>query len=184
MRRRIGWGSVAWLGILIAIGAVQVVRAQWFDAALFLGCAAVLAIDALRPARREAPAHPAGRWLVVLVAGAALAAAFVPRQSIAMAVLLCLIGAAAILFAWPQTGAKRAPWPPALRRLAVAWSIILVVGCVWELAQFIAGRVSPSGSAFALSELLDPLLGTPVGTIAFVVLWAAGGLFLMRRGRQ
>lgn len=60
----------------------------------------------------------------------------------------------------------------------------MILGCLWELAQFIIGLVHPQDPAYALSDLLDPLLATWPGRLAFIALWLAGGCFLVRRGRR
>lgn len=190
--RGVRWGPATWIGILLAIGAVQVVRAQWFDAAVFFAVSLVLAVDAMRgrprdrsrgesQSRRNAP--PGAQWVLAVAAVVGVVACVLPRQSLAMQVLVCAAGAAAVLVAWPRRSLPTAPWPPGPRRLAWSWAVILVVGCLWELAQFILGQMFPQDPAFALSNLLDPILSTWPGRLVFVVLWIAGGFFLVRRGR-
>jgi hypothetical protein len=66
----------------------------------------------------------------------------------------------------------------------VAWSVILVAGCLWELAQFIVGRIAPTQPSFALSDLVDPLLDVPLGKAVFAMAWLACGAFLVLRGRR
>jgi hypothetical protein len=60
----------------------------------------------------------------------------------------------------------------------------MVLGCLWELAQFILGLTRPGDPAFALSDLLDPLLAAWPGRLVFILLWLAGGCFLLLRGRR
>lgn len=65
-RRRVGdagWAAWCWLFVLAAIGAVQIVRAQPVDAAVYLAAwcltaASVLAPARQRPGRRVGPPPP------------------------------------------------------------------------------------------------------------------------------
>lgn len=217
LQRRIRWGAVSWIGILLAIGVVQLVRAQWFDAAVFLVVSLVLAVDAgraswrggaqsgLQSGRRggseddsRGASQMSWTWLAAVAAVVGVTACIVPRYSLVMQVLVCATGAAVILFVWlrgsdpqsldPQSAAWRGsrvagPWPPGLRRLTRVWAVILIAGCLWELAQFILGLIAPLQPAFALSNLLDPLVSTWPGKAVFVALWVVTGFFLVRRGR-
>lgn len=56
-----------------------------------------------------------------------------------------------------------------------------MVGCLWELGQFLAGKLRPSEPAFALSDLVDPLLAWGVGQWLFAAGWIGLGVFLLRR---
>lgn len=86
-----------------------------------------------------------------------------------------IIGAV-IVFRW------QARMTPGLRWLGIAWAAAFVVGCIWELSQFIIGNVDPGRSAYALSDLIDPLLDSLPGKVVFVAAWLAGGVLLLRRG--
>lgn len=184
------WGAGAWIGILLAIGVVQAVRAQWFDAGVFFAVSVVLVVDVARTASRRSAPDPAtgtvrGPWVLIAAVAAGLTACILPRHSVPMQVLVCAVGLAVILLAWRRgNGEPGGSWPPGLRRLALAWSLLVVAGCIWELAQFLIGLRHPSRPAFALSDLLDPLLSTAPGKIVFVALWIAGGAYLLRRGRR
>lgn len=177
------WGAVCWLGILTAIGIVQIVRAQWFDAAVFFGTAVLLVADAygwLPPAPRRR--RRTARTLLIGAAVAAVVLSALPRHQPAMMIAAGAVGVGAVVLAWPQRAIVRTPWPRAVRRLAWMWAVILVAGCLWELAEFILGRVDPQLVSFALSDLLNPLVDTMPGHILFVCAWAAMGFFLVRRG--
>lgn len=185
-RRGFTWGAVAWIAILVAIGAVQIVRAQWFDAGAFLLVAVLLAAAGrARPtASRSQPPRAAILRLVVgalLLAG--VVAALLPRHSFAMQALLLATGALVLGAAWPQGAAAGGLWSPGLKRLARAWAVIVIAGCLWELGEFIAGRVAPTEASFALSDLVDPLLAGWPGRTSFVALWIAAGVFLVTRRR-
>ncbi len=179
-RRALRWPVLCWTVILLLIGTVQIVRAEWFDAVLFFAAAALVAASAWLPL-------PGGGRISrgALLTGTVLAAgalALLPRHGVWMGIGVGLVGVAAIALSWPGAPSRGAAWTTGLRRLAVGWAAILVAGCLWELAQFIVGRLHPEQPSYALSDLLDPLIDTPVGKAAFVAAWLAAGLFLVRRG--
>ncbi|HKT56843.1 MAG TPA: hypothetical protein VJR25_08725 [Microbacterium sp.] len=175
-------GQLCWITILVLIGIVQIVRAQLFDAVFFGAAAIVTVLDAtgllpVAPARRRV----AGRLLVGAGAVAAVAVGLLPRHLPAMIMVMLVLGAAVLVLVWPGSG-ERAPWGRGMRRLAWCWTLIVVVGCLWELFAFIAGLVDPSAPIVpALSDLLDPLLADRVGQAVFAVIWAVLGVWLVRR---
>lgn len=59
-----------------------------------------------------------------------LVAAFAPRYSALMQVVVCAAGGAAILFAWPQRASTGRTRTAGQRRLAIAWTTILIAGCL------------------------------------------------------
>lgn len=186
-RRRGAWSAAAWIGIVVAIGVVQIVREQWFDAAVLLGAALALSVVAVAITGAGAgrwTATPSARSAALCLGALGLAAAFSPRHSLLMQLLVCTAGGAAILFAWPQRALPGRTWTPGQRRLAVRWALIVIAGCLWELGQFIASRLHPERPAYALSDLLDPLMAGVPGQAVFVIAWTALGAFLMLRGRR
>src|SRR6185437_12934809 len=46
VRRRARWSELGWTAVLLAIGIVQVIRQQWFDAAIYGFMVAMIAADA------------------------------------------------------------------------------------------------------------------------------------------
>jgi len=180
--RALPWPVLCWITVLLLIGIVQIVRAQWFDTVVFFGAALLVVAARWTPAiaARLVPSR-------VIVAGAVLAgivACVLPRHGGGMVSAVAAIGIAALGLAWPGIGVGPRPWPPGLRRLAWVWGGLLVAGCLWELAQFILGRIHPDAPSYALSDLLDPLLDGAPGRILFTAAWLAGGVFLLRRGSR
>ncbi|BDZ39903.1 hypothetical protein GCM10025863_25170 [Microbacterium suwonense] len=174
------WPVACWLTILVLIGIVQVMRAEWFDAGVFL-VAVVLVLFSIRMPRSSAHRIRSGP-VVVCATGLAAVTALLPRHSIAMMVAVLVIGAAALVAAWPDAATRPREWTRGSRRLGVAWAVIIVIGCLWELSQFIVGRLAPDQPSFALSDLVDPLLGTMLGKAVFAGAWLACGVFLVLRG--
>jgi len=177
------WSAAAWIGIVVAIGAVQIVREQWFDAAVLLCAALALSVAAATGAGRRT-ATLSARTAALCLGALGLAAALSPRHSLLMQLLVCAAGGVAILFAWPQRALPDRAWTPGQRRLAIRWALIVIAGCLWELGQFVAGRLHPERPAYALSDLLDPLMARVPGQAVFVIAWTALGAFLMLRGRR
>src|SRR5699024_11583598 len=76
------WGPWAWVLVMAIIGVVQLVRQQWFAAALFLLAAVVIGADRVRPraeghlTRRHLPL----RVLLPVAAAAAVALTVLTRH--------------------------------------------------------------------------------------------------------
>ncbi|MFE6996400.1 hypothetical protein ACFVAE_10615 [Microbacterium sp. NPDC057659] len=180
--RALRWPMLCWVTILLLIGVVQIVRAQWFDTAVFLTAAVSVAASAALPRH-----VPAAAPLRPLLATAVLLGAFLclmPRHSPGMAAVVLLTGAGAVVVAWSGAFAGPHRWTPGLRRLGTVWAAALIAGCVWELVQFILGEIAPDRPTYALSDLIDPLLDSAAGRSAFIAAWLACGVFLLRRGRR
>lgn len=179
--RALRWPVLCWVLILTLIGVVQLVRAEWFDAAVFLIALMLVVISALLP---QHPIHGIRSGAIVISATVlAAVVALLPRHSVGMVVAVLVTGVAALVAAWPGAASERRAWVRGPQRLAVAWAIILVIGCLWELAQFIVGRIAPEQPSFALSDLVDPLLDTAFGKVIFAAAWLSCGAFLVLRGR-
>lgn len=184
---RIGWVVGCWIGVLLLTGAVQVVREQWFDAAVFLVAALAVAFGPEVPHVHTVARKPLS--LAVLAVGAVVAGAgmlLVPSHGPVMQALVITIGVAAAALAWDgrAVSAPAAPtaWTPGIRHLAVVWTSIVVAGCVWELTQFSLGLAFPEGAWYSLSELADPFVLTTLGKALFTIAWLASGVWLLRRG--
>jgi len=184
---RVGWPVWCWLFVLVAIGVVQIVRLQWFDAAVFFVAAFGAGVIGRRPAAASAPARTVS-LLVLSTMSAVLGAVlcFLPRHSAAMQAIVIAAGAVAVWLAVFNRAVahpdRSTGFGPGIRRLALAWAVIVIIGCVWELVQFILGLLHPDAAWFALSDLLNPLAATVPGKIVLVVAWLAGGVWLLRRG--
>lgn len=205
-RRRRVVGAAPWVLVLVAVGAVQAVRAQWVDAALFLAVATALALDAVgvidglrrRVGARSATLDAAagvrttpGRlartaaWAVLVLAAVVLVAA--TRHGPVAGLVAIVLGVLAVAIAWTPAPPS-VPNPPrrgARRRAAVLWASVVVAAAVWELATFIGGRIAPPVRPEfpSVSEIVDPLLDQPAGRAVFVAVWLGLGGFLLTRAR-
>lgn len=182
---RSAWlGRVAWIFIAGVTAAVQFVRGAWIDGVFFAAAVFALALDGLgafgkvvssgrrRPMRVVVPVV-----LVVLIV-----LTFAPLHGLVAGVTVVAIGVAALALAWPDRPRPRRRWSPAVRRSAVAWSVVGVVTCLWELAMFLVSTFAPSARAEypALSDLLDAMVAGPLGQVVFAALWLGLGLVVLR----
>ena len=185
VRRRPRWSELGWTGVLLAIGIVQVIRQQWFDAAIYGFMVVMIAADVvgLLPDRARNRSRPLPVMLLAAVAcGVVLSIA--PRHSPAMMAAMVILGVMAVMTAWPGTREPATKWPRWLVRLARAWALCVIAGCVWELGEFIVTRIAPHKTADSLSDIANPALSTSAGQAAFVAAWLAVGVWLLRRGSR
>lgn len=201
------WVIACWVVVLGLIGVVQVMRQQWFDTGLFFSAAMITALGPLFPGRTviQGPLRAATAVGVVAI-GTVMS--LLPRHSAWMMGVMLVVGVGAVVYAWPSKSLARAGmlgrsarhppqnqgaqttarevrprrWTVGLRQLGILWAAIFLAGCLWELSQFILGYLAPDQPSYALSDLVNPLLGSLPGQAAFVAAWLAGGVFLLRRG--
>lgn len=197
-RRRALTGSRAWLRatpwifILAAIAVVQIIRSQPVDAAIFGAGAIALIADttSVLPAGREKPSIPV--TLLIAVGAVAVAVlALVPRHGLVAGIVVGAIGVVAVPIAWLLPPRRAAREGEALRRVrvrraAIGWACVALLMCLVELWSFLMGRLTTQAKDEhpAISELLDPVLETPVGRIVFVAAWLGIGALLITRGRR
>lgn len=205
-RRRRVVGAVPWVLVLAAVGAVQAVRAQWVDAAIFVGVATGLVLDAAGVFDRIGRAGAAGRsandaivrsgtaarrigravaWAGLAVAAVVLVLA--TRHGPVAGVVALLLGVLAVVIAWSPAPSPE-PSPErrgARRRAAVLWAAVVVAASLWQLATFVVGRIAPPVRPEfpSVSEIVDPLLDQPAGRAVFVAVWFGLGGFLLTRAR-
>lgn len=181
-----------WTAVLIITAAFHIVRGAPIDAAIYAAGAVVLIFDALgwlriplrMPPDRDTVSRKVVAGILIAVASAVLAVTHL--YSAADTAIVVGLGVLLLPAAWAERGGPSQPLPAVLRRTAIAWSIVIVAGCVWEIGVFFLGRdLTGSENAFpALSDLVDPLLAWPPARAVLVACWLVGGYALLRRGRQ
>ena len=181
---------VAWISILSLTGAFHLFRGAPVDSVIFLGGALVLTADAfgwlsLVPLDRER--HPRRVLVVVLMVVLLLVLALAPLYGGVETVVVVAIGIALMPIVWPQPAiAVPKARPDAVRRAAVAWTLIAVAGFAWEIGAYFLARPSPAAEyAYPpLSDLVDPFIASPIGRAVLIALWLLGGYALIRRARS
>jgi hypothetical protein len=88
-----------------------------------------------------------------------------------------------VLIGWPRPAQDR----PDGGRLPVAgtlaWLVVLVAGCLWELSSLLE-QPSLTTDSYAhptISTLTDPLLATSPGRAVVLLAWVAFGWYLVER---
>ena len=181
--------SAAWIAILVLTGAFQLYRQAFADAAVFILLAVALVIGETGIlSRLDGRANrPRRIGIAIALAIDALVLVFTPRHGYADGIVLAISGVLVFIVAWPNASATdqaKEPWSPRLTRAALAWTILGIAFCVWELAMYFLGYGAEGRTDFpALSDILDPILDNPIGRVIGVAAWLAGGVALMRRGR-
>jgi hypothetical protein len=193
---------VVW--ILLAIAFFTAISGKPVDGVLMLLVAVGLAWDAGRRALHhsdipgaaraagvaEAPARRwSGRRRVILagaLAGGAVYAGVVgsfSRYSWPVTACIIVLGTVVVLIGWH--GPVRAR--PAGGRLPVAgtlaWVVVLVAGCLWELGALLL-QPSITTDSYAhptISTLTDPVLATFPGRAVVLFAWLAFGWYLVER---
>lgn len=173
-----------WTVILVITGLFHLLRGAPVDAVFFLVIAAVLVADAAGWVRLHGTTQPRLGWLLGAAAVLGALMVFSARHGVVEGLIVSAIGLCVLRFTWDS---PREPGPSsvALRRSAILFTIVGVIGCLWEVTSYLLGVPSaaakfdhPSGSL-----LLDPFVGTIEGRIVFTALWLLGGIWLLRRGR-
>ncbi|MCU1423510.1 MAG: hypothetical protein JWN36_3161 [Microbacteriaceae bacterium] len=172
--------------MLVLTGSFQLYRAAVADAVVFFAMAALLLVSLTGILDRFDGRRVQPRRLV-LVVGIAIAAGVLvasPRHSVADAIVVSAAGVAALAVAWPNPAVEGGRVADArIRRTAILWAIAGLLFCAWELATYFLGYGMEGRTAYpALSDLLDPVLNTPLGRVVGVAAWIAGGIALLRRG--
>jgi hypothetical protein len=187
---------VVW--ILLAIAFFTSISGKPVDGVLMLIVAVGLAWDAGRRALRHprpegAPARtgqlPARRRRFVVIALVAAAVAYAgvvgsfSRYSWPATAGIIGLSTVVVLIGWHRPAQGR----PDGGRLPVAgtlaWLVVLVAGCLWELSSLLQ-QPSLTTDSYAhptISTLTDPLLATSPGRSVVLLAWVAFGWYLVER---
>jgi hypothetical protein len=179
----------AWIAILVLTGGFQLFRAAVADGIVFLAMAAALVVgeSGLLAGLDGRAVRPRRLVVAGVLALDAAVMVFTPRHGLADGLVVAMSGVLVFFVAWPNENGESArsdAWTPRLKRAAVAWAILGIAFCVWELTTYFLGYGAQGRTDYpALSDILDPILNTPIGRVAGVAAWLAGGVALSRRGR-
>jgi hypothetical protein len=196
-RRTLRLTIAAWITILVLTSGFQFYRDAIPDAIVFLVMAIALVVAQIPALRRLSEYRWQPRRVVVVIALAVAAAVLIltPRHGLADGIVIIGTGILVFVVAWPNPPTESAPdgatddaadatWTPRMRRSAIAWTIVGIAFCLWELSMYFLGLGQSGRTEYpALSDLLDPALNNPYERAVFVILWLAGGVALARRGR-
>jgi hypothetical protein len=181
---------LAWIAILLLTGLFQFFfRGAIADGIVFVAVAAVLVVGETGILKRFDGWHWQPRRILVIIALVIAAAVlvFTPRHGLADGVVVVASGVALFIVAWPNPPVSESgpdAWSARLTRSAVAWAILGIAFCAWELTTYFLGLTATGRAEYpALSDLINPILNNPIGRLLGVAAWLAGGVALARRGR-
>lgn len=171
--------------MLTIMASFQTWRGAYVDGILFYALVAMLLIDRITGGRIRILTKPivAPKIVTLGITGTlALILVVAPRHGWVDLVTMVAIGVVVLILAWEPAPEKAQLPEKALKRSALAWSILGVGLCVWEALAFIFSVTMPHGDENypTVSVLLDPFVENIWGRIFFVGLWLAGGLGLLR----
>ncbi|WP_223690383.1 hypothetical protein [Leifsonia poae] len=183
-----------WILVLVLTATFHFIRGAPVDAWIFLAAGVVLALDALGwlriPLESPTVRENSSRGLLIgtLIVALTLVLALSPLYGGVDTVLIVGGGVLLVPIIWVGPRGRERAIPPrrAIRRAAIAWSTVIVIGCAWEIVAFFLGHGAPAATTPfpALSDLLDPLIAWPPSRALLIALWLLGGYVLLRRGRQ
>lgn len=189
-RRSVKLTIAAWITILILTGSFQFYRGAVADGVVFLamGLALIVGETGILSRLDGKALRPRRLVVAIVLAIDAIVVVLTPRHGYADGIVIAASGALVFLVAWPnepETDQAKETWSPRLTRAAVAWAILGIAFCFWELAMYFLGYGQDGRTAFpALSDILDPVLNNPIGRFLGAAAWLAGGIALTRRGRR
>jgi hypothetical protein len=189
-RRSVKLTIAAWITILILTGSFQFYRGAVPDGIVFVAMGVALVVGETGILSRLDGRALRPRRIIVAIALAidAIVLVVTPRHGYADGIVIAATGVLVFLVAWPNQPVNERmpePWSPRLTRAAIAWAILGLAFCIWELAMYFLGYGQDGRTAFpALSDILDPVLNNPIGRFLGAAAWLAGGIALTRRGRR
>ena len=138
-----------------------------------------------RPGRRARPRIRRPLAVAALLAGGAACAGLLgsfSRYSWPTTASIIGLGTVVVLIGWQGPRRRR---PDGGRPLAgsIAWAVLLVAGCLWELAALLQ-QPSITTDSYAhptISTLTDPLLASAPGRMLLLAAWLAAGWYLVDR---
>lgn len=109
----------------------------------------------------------------------------IPWHTALMAGLFVVLLGFVVIVIFTRERTERAPRTKRMKRAELLWVLWAVGLALWEFSANLLGIFNDSLYEFpTISILVDPMLDSPGGKTAFVILWMAAGLGLLRLVRQ
>jgi hypothetical protein len=160
----------------------HVARRNVTDVVVFLGMAGVVSIDRVAPVRDACRRLPevSTRAVVATALGYGLLIVPLVRGGGLMRLVLALPGLLALVLLLRTGESERRAGAPG--RGWVVWTVLLVSGCLFELANFLVqpDPMTPNHDHPVLSDIVEPWLGNGPARGAFCALWLFLGWRLLR----
>ena len=195
LQSRLTAGSLA---VLVVAGGFHLGRGAPVDGAAYLALAAIVFFSERQgrkePERSEPRQWPAltatGPWLWIAVVLLGTALAMLPLGD-GLATVLLALGALMVLLGWRQPARRLTPdhaRRKAVRRTSLAWSLLVLYLCAWELGMFFSDHYHPQGARTypPLTDLVEPSFQQPFTRWLATVVWLVACALVLRarRGKE
>lgn len=190
--------TVGSLVVLVLAGGFHLGRGAPIDGVTYLALAAIIFLSERhgrkQPERSGLRQWPvltaAGPWLWVAVVLLGSALAMLPLGTW-LAIVLLALGVLMVLLGWSQP-THRTEWEyarrMAVRRTSLAWSLVVLYLCAWELGMFFSDHYHPQGTSTypPLTDLVEPAFQQPFTRWLATVVWLGACALALRarRGRE
>lgn len=190
--------TIGSLVVLVLAGGFHLGRGAPIDGVTYLALAAIIFFSERRGRRepdraglRQWPMLTAkGPWLWVAVVLLGTALALVPMGTW-LAIVLLALGAVMVLLGWWQPALRAeqdTAHRKAVRRTSLAWSLVVLYLCVWELGMFFSDHYHPQGASTypPLTDLVEPAFQQPFTRWLATVIWLCACALILRarRGKE
>lgn len=174
-----------WIWAFLTNLGLQVFRGSLGDTIIFSLFCVLLIAASFTKTNLEWLSRMRFRYVIELcfVIGALLI--ITPWHSGLMAALFILLFLLILVLIWTREHTERAPRDSRIKRAEVLWVIWAVGLSLWEFAANLLGIFNNNLYEFpTISILVDPMLDSWGGQAAYVCIWMAAGLGLLRMVRQ
>ena len=180
-------GINPWLPVFAFVTLFHVIRESYVDALIFAIGAVILILDWKRAIRWPMPNRPEVKsWVMVLaIAGSSSVLFFSERGGWQDVLLLLVIGPAALFLVYYRDHGPKPSGNGTMVRTKWIWMTLAIFMAVSELFAYIWAVVFRDSNTYpTISIIVNPILDSPYGRSAFLVLWLLIGWGLLRNGRR
>ena len=176
----------SWSLIFLITFGFQLFRAQYSDAIIFGIATIVMLAHPLQRFRKfnlpRLSIDKRAIWFLVSFGG--LAIAYIPRHHQLLAAIFIALAVLLFLILWNIHDSQE-KLNGLEKRSAVFWGFTAISVSLWELGSLVIAKVVHNREAFpTISELVVPVLSTPITRLQFIVIWILIGWLVIRHWRH
>lgn len=176
----------SWSLIFIVTFGFQLFRAQYSDAIIFGIASAVMLVQPIQKIHsfRIPRVQIDKRTLWFIASFVGLAVAYIPRHHQFLAAIFIALAFLLFISLWNFQD-EQIKMNSLERKSAIFWAVTAIAVSCWELAALVIAKVIDNRRAFpTISELVVPVLSSPVARLQFVAMWILVGWLVIRHWRH